>query len=333
MGDRFNVSKPRGRKAPWGVKKGKAAMIRCSKCSNIIIDGESLLDGFLGLTKLASDKSKAARDRYEASIVRQLDMLAAWRTGWAVVKDIFDTGKSRGKEVRIVPYTRKDEMEMGEENAFARATSPRDAAPRGVTPYRGMEDNPKTPADERYELVSYTGTGEGSDAEIHYSPEKLPQGPVPVCPRDGTVSKGPCRLKPGADDTPDATLVHELVHALREMRGQRCRTPTWVKGYDNEEEFYAILYVSEQGMKNLREDHQGMGLLNAARSTSEGFLGNGAATHEQLVNRRLVHKFVCQNHALCANISSAANAAFNPIREFMRNAQLYPLSPNTLARS
>ena len=46
----------------------------------------------------------------------------------------------------------------------------------------------------------------------------------------------------------------------------------------------------------------------------------------QVENRRLVHKLICQNHALCAHINGKSTAKFNPIREFMRNSQEYPLS-------
>src|SRR5262249_52863918 len=158
--------------------------------------------------------SKAARDKYEASVVRQLDMVVSRWSGWAVLKEIADIGRSRGKEGRIVPYTREDQNERGDENAFARPLSGRAAAPRAVTPYMGGVDDPSTPADERYQTMSYTGTGEGSNVEVHYSPDRLSQGPAPLCPRDGTVSKGPCRLTPGSDDTPDTTMLHELVHAL-----------------------------------------------------------------------------------------------------------------------
>jgi hypothetical protein len=316
---------------PPGGTKGKAAMIRYSKCSNILIDGNVYTEGFLGLTWFPSAAGKAARDRYEACIVGQLDMLAMRRTGWAVLKDIFDTGKARGKEVRIVPFALKDEKVFGEENAFARPTSAPGAAPRGVKLYRS--DDSTKPGDKGTRLASYTGTGAGSDVEIHYSPWKLQQGPLPVCPRDGTTSRGPCRLTPGSDDTPDTTLLHELVHGLRDMRGQQNTVPTLQKGYDNEEEFFAILvaniYMSEQGKKNLRQDHQGKSRLDPALATSEGFLGKGASppSRELLENRRLVQKFVCENFGLSGNLRSVANAAFNPVREFMGNAQLYPLYP------
>src|SRR5262249_50212980 len=167
----------------------------------------------------------------------------------------------------------------------------------------------------------------------HYSPERLSQGPVPLCPRDGTVSRGPCRLTPSSDDTPDTTMLHELVHALREMRGQMYQVPTLDKGYDNEEEYFAILvaniYMSEQGKKNRRKARHSHTKLPEALSTSETFLGKDASppSRDQLENRRLVHKFVCQNYNLCAYLSRSVTAAFNPIREFIRNSQLYPLYP------
>ena len=87
--------------------------------------------------------------------------------------------------------------------------------------------------------------------------------------------------------------------------------------------------MSEQGRKNLRQDHHGKSRLDPALATSEGFLGKGASppSRDLLENRRLVHKFVCENYGLSANIWSVANAAFNPIREFMCNSQFYPLHP------
>src|SRR5262249_38921862 len=103
--------------------KRKTIMIRYSKCSNILIDGTVFLEGWRRLTWFPSDASKAARDKYEASVVRQLDMVVSRWSGWAVLKEIADIGRSRGKEVRIVPYTREDQNERGDENAFARPLS------------------------------------------------------------------------------------------------------------------------------------------------------------------------------------------------------------------
>lgn len=132
---------------------------------------------------------------------------------------------------------------------------------------------------------------------------------------------------------PDDTLVHELVHALRDVRGQLLQVPTRSKNYDNEEEFFAILvqnvYASEKGMTILRHDHHGNAALPSRLSTSEKFLGKGQRpiTLEELENRLLVSKLVRENNDLCKNIFLHVKAAFNPISEFMRNPSEYPANP------
>src|SRR5262249_35783029 len=211
-----------------------------------------------------------------------------------------------------------------------------DAAPKEAQVFLGGRDDPSTPEDERYRVVPLLrGTGRGTDAEMHYTPSDFEDhGAVPMCRRDGTVSTGACRIGPGsAAYGPDTVLVHELVHALRYTRGQLSRVPTLDKGYDNEEEYFAILvaniYISEKGRISLVANHQSYGTLAAAMSTSEGFLGKGVSppSRDHLENRRLIHKLVCENHGLCVQLSQRVTAAFNPIREFMRNSQLYPLYP------
>jgi hypothetical protein len=135
----------------------------------------------------------------------------------------------------------------------------------------------------------------------------------------------------GDDEGPDAVLLHEMVHAVRMLYGQLLQAPTWDKGYDNEEEFFAVLvaniYMAEAGKGRLRANHQGKSVLSPTLNTSQNFLGRDedSPTTIQLENRRLVHKFVCQNHILSAHITVKSTAWFNPIREFMQNSQSYPL--------
>jgi hypothetical protein len=93
---------------------------------------------------------------------------------------------------------------------------------------------------------------------LHYNPE--PKDPTPVCPRDGKTTSGPCRLVwDVADHDKDYQLLHELVHAVREMRGQLQMVPTVNKEWDNQEEFFAILianiYLSETGKRYLGASH------------------------------------------------------------------------------
>src|SRR5262249_20251154 len=131
----------------------------------------------------------------------------------------------------------------------------------------------------------------------------------------------------------DELLLHGLVHALRELRGE-CSRPTGDSDWMTEEEFFAGLvcniYLSEKGKKDLRGNHPGCGPLTAPLNTSEGFLGKGAAppSRAQLEHRRLVSKFVTQSRGLCDDICHKVTAAdFNPIREYLCYTSLYPHDP------
>src|SRR5262249_29857766 len=159
------------------------------------------------------------------------------------------------KKVEITPYTKDDAKEYGPVNAFAGATDAKDAAPKGINPYTGKPDDPKTK--DREDITDYKGTGEGSDVYVHFTPEVL----------DPTL---------GPRQAADETLLHELTHGLRSMEGHRNRNllTGGAAVYENLEEFLAILvtniYISERYGPNipLRHGH-GMGVaLPAALKTS-----------------------------------------------------------------
>jgi hypothetical protein len=89
-----------------------------------------------------------------------------------------------------------------------------------------------------------TGTGRGSDAEIYFSPERLRPG--------------------GPGFKADEVLFHEMVHAVRAIHGVSTSTFRMGGGYDNEEEFVAVVvtnvYLSEKKQTALRANH-GRGAL------------------------------------------------------------------------
>jgi hypothetical protein len=270
---------------------------------------------------------------HQRDTVEQLNKVWATWTGWAVLSQIIESPKT----LTIVPMSAADNRRKV--GAYVRPAwwiRAMDGAPKEEQVFMGDKDDPSTPQDERYRVVPLLrGTGRGTDAEMHYSASKFDDhNDVPLCPLDGTVSKGPCRYGRGtAAYGPDYALVHELVHALRYMRGVLNNVPTWDKEYDNEEEFFAILvgntHISEKGRQLLVANHHGYAALPANLSTSEGFLGKGVSPLSQshLENRRLLHKFVCQCHGLSALLNGKVSAVYNPVREYMRNSQLYPLCP------
>src|SRR5262245_32826953 len=308
-------------------------MIRWSKCcADIYIDGSSLAQGsFFGLIGPSAESIKA-RDKYEADVLAVLNKIGMTETGRAVFRALHDNGLARGKTVTIVPF------EGDDDNAYVEAVGggpeDRNAAPRGVKQYLGGADNVKTPEDEREVKSLFTGTGLGVSCRVHYNPKPPVLKPGDLCPLDGRTWKGGCPQYEGADNDPDDTLLHELVHALRMLRGEFNQVPTWDRDWVNEEEFLAILvtntYLSEKGKKHLRGTHLGQGVLSAELNTSEKFLGKGASPPSlaQLQHRRIVYRLVSEDWALCRDLTAKVKTGFNPIGEFMRNAHpYYPLSP------
>jgi hypothetical protein len=261
---------------------------------------------------------------YQSWMVSYLDALLARRTGWAVIRAIYDAGMTKGKRVRIVPYSVQDEALMGHDNAFAAPDNWADSRPVGPVHYVGMQDDPSTPEDERFRTALVQGTARGSDSTLHFSPWGHDSA-LPVC----AAAAGATACRP--DHGPLDLFLHELIHALRALRGQLECVPTRVPGYGNEEEFFAILvtniFMSECGKTVLRGDHTRTGVLSGPLVTSEGFLGKGVTPSlEQHQNRWLVNKLVCEDYDLCRNVADVTTAPFNPIREYLAHIGDYPLT-------
>lgn len=134
---------------------------------------------------------------------------------------------------------------------------------------------------------------------------------------NGSCSKG----APGS--MPDEVLLHELVHAYRQMKGRVLGIGVSVPGfqYENEHEFYSILltniHMSVKNQRVLRRDHRRFSAPNSLMypelSSSEPFLTNFSD------HRRLVKAFVTENSDLCTTICRD-QCAFNPISYFMKNS-------------
>jgi hypothetical protein len=269
-----------------------------SYCPRIKVDGRSLLSGAFGFRMLSSDASKLKMSTFENDVIRVLKKVydTTW-TATAVIDAVFKEGQSRNMQVMIIPMGASSTL------ASAGADDQKDAAPKDAERFRGLRDDPSTTKDERFEKSSGKGTGKGSSSHIEFDPN--------------------------AEDA-EKTIVHELLHSLREMRGQLNQVPTEavLDQYENEEEFYAMLigniYLSEIGRTDLRASHIVYQELEESQKTSAGFLAN---TPYGKACRRLVYKFtvdeadvsdMVKNHVLMAT-------KFNPIREFLTNTSKYPL--------
>ena len=265
---------------------------------------------------------------YEKSVNELMDKLWDTWTGWAVIRKIADSGK----KVKIVPLLDSEvPPEFGQRRAFAKSANGVDAAPAGAERYRGGVDDLATEADERFRIVKGRGSGKGSDCEIHYSPEDY--AVLPVCSKAITKNCVPSFFT--RDRGADNTLVHELTHALRMLRGQFRTEPTRNKGHDNQEEFFAALvqntYASERGKTVLTAGHHG-GKLSQEMATSAGFLGVGyPISLEQLENRLLVSRFIREDGDLCREFATRVCATFNPVKEMLLNPHKYRYDPKVAA--
>ena len=169
--------------------------------------------------------------------------------------------------------------------------------------------------------------------EDHVTIEYLPNNPdrfePPYRTRKRNVLTRKCRLA-AEQDNPDGALLHELVHAMRQVLGQLKHAPSAESGYGDEEEFFATLitniYLSESGTSHLPANLLTSELPDCFLDGPESFLGTGSSwvTRRQLTNRRLVSKLINENRSFCENICQRVTAEFNPVRDYMQNTPLYP---------
>lgn len=240
---------------------------------------------------------------YGIGVIHVLERIKLYSVGRTIVDDI----KSTGKNLKIQPYPKG--TASGPCNAKAKAVTATAAAPKGVGSgapwFRGDPDNPLTREDERNTLNprGHMGTGKGSGVRVQFSPESWG-------PRKQDCFQG------DFGSLPDEVLLHELVHGLRKMQGKHNPYPTDAKGYDNEEEFLAIVvtnvYMSEKGSLQLRADHDGHWPLKPPLDTSTGFLAD-----QNNLKILKIHHLVWRPTFL--NLAAIATAKFNPFRQLVHD--------------
>jgi Effector protein len=166
------------------------------------------------------------RQHYLKDVRENLLKLKHYRTGRAVLDEI----RTKHHFVLINPYRPQDE---DDQNARTEPLHRADAAPLGMTV---LDSDGDVILDGD---TAEIGTGKGTNVRVWYSPAMW-----------ADRSRGPA-------SAPDEILLHELIHASRQVSGVSRRVR--VKKYDNEEELIAIMidniYLSEKNQRIFRGTH------------------------------------------------------------------------------
>lgn len=275
--------------------------MRRYKSYNVYIAGDSLVDkpsntgnSMLDLARNARRATEAGQ-RYEWPVEALLDGLDKDGSVARILLNATNGGGSTGVPHRVVisPLLASVRRRLGDGNAWTQPKQLRDANSSRAT------DDWNQP-----------GTAVGSDVDLLFDPDH-----GAVC--SATAPGSGC---PGS--TPQDTLLHELVHAVRDIQGRRNPIPLMEPGksYTDVEEFYAILLanidMSFRGVASLRRQHADYSSLPAAWSTSDGFLSD--ATH-----RKWVSEFCSGDSVDLSSQIKTVSAKFNPIREYLANPAKY----------
>jgi hypothetical protein len=189
------------------------------------------------------------------------------------------------------------------------------SAPKGIggkdrtdpqeTWYSGGQDDPNTEFDERYTPLGQVAEGGGSDVLVYFTPSEWGGGGESAC------------SGPGTSWPADQVLLHELVHALRDMQGLSNPVPTVNTSYLNEEEFLAIVvegvYVSAKGGTKFRANHFNDSVLWSPLDTSKGFVeykDNGD-------NGEILNYYSLKWHPFFGQLANLTQPKFNPFREII----------------
>jgi len=154
--------------------------------------------------------------------------------------------------------------------------------------------------------------GAGDNAVVHFDPEVWdPDNQF----RDVANQIFPGRYGPYGATAAEA-LLHELVHAMRTVKGMTDRTLTGPPFNDTFEEFAAVLvtniHIGESNPGGLRGGHTGFMPMQQNWNTSLGFLADKN-------NRELVKYLIHQDPCFCNNLAQTVYVnSFNPVRLLLR---------------
>jgi hypothetical protein len=244
-----------------------------------------------------------------------LNKINFYDAGGALLSDIADTkkvvfiwpytifGASDRPNAQTIPISKAGQA--GSEDAAREAT----AAGMLIFDADGSPHNPDgTATNDDGELRASSGYGVGTNAQVLFSPG--------IFESSGQIT--------GPGSLPDEALFHELVHALRMMRGVQTVLPV-NQNYHDEEEYLAIVlsnvYLSEKRQTVFRgaerifiNDDNKYNTIPLRQP--ENFLDNAqGVTMSPMVLIERMRLSMPKLYCAFANITPDS-AAFNPVREF-----------------
>jgi hypothetical protein len=239
---------------------------------------------FTGIEIDGSSLGEGAAAPYEQAVSRILyDISVSGQAGRAVLGPF--RNRELARPLRIVPGNRPNTVPNIDPAATEQAFTAQAAntVPAGV------------PIVGRGQILAI-GTGGGLHALMHFSPR-------------------------GVHARADQVLLHELVHAIRFIRGQNV---TYGLGhhFDNWEEFFAVLvediYLSELH-RPVRRGHQGVGTRPGNPASFATRPGHGGPAARNVLDQEYAHlieQFIRSDPALSADLA-AVPSQFNPIRDHL----------------
>jgi hypothetical protein len=161
--------------------------------------------------------------------------------------------------------------------------------------------------------ASKNQAGAGDHALVYFDPTMWqPTSPI----REAAMQADPVKYS-GAGMDPKYVLFHELVHAMRTLKGLTDLTSTDTPDYVNRDEFAANLITNIAMSENnpfgdLRYGEDGFKRMPTKFTTSDGYLTSSEHTN-------LIRNMCQMDLAFCGTVAASPYVnAFNPIRTFLR---------------
>jgi hypothetical protein len=275
-------------------QKEFAVVAKTTSVTNLLMDSA-------GIDTIRPGLSAAAWETGVINTINALTTIAPCDSSRRVLAEL----SAAGRTVTIVPVAAPGAA--GFPRAVATPVSPQAATPAGQ-PFLGC--NPSSAATLNQPIPALgTGTGAGSAVTVRFAGDDVIAGTASI-------------LSVSADEV----LLHELVHGLRQARGQsHCEAiksglpsidaasaaSNNAQFYDTLEEFIAIvisnIYRSELKKQGLRRDHHG--------ATSLQYPLTNARSFSQAWQRQM-QRMLDDMQILCLDLGRL-NVGYNPIREFL----------------